>query len=91
MRVFLVLFSLLCILGFAFTLQDVSAAEKAGSRQKVIDFDDETIEGLNKRPLDSLSQISEKDRRHRKPHLYRKRVSFRSETGETLRILKYTQ
>jgi hypothetical protein len=91
MRTLLVVCSLLTILGFALTLQDASAAEKAGARQKVIDFDDETVEGLNKRPLDSLSQISEKDRRHRKPHLYRKRVSFRSETGETLRILKYTQ
>jgi hypothetical protein len=90
MRVFLLLFSLLSILGFAFTLQDAAASER-GSRQKVIDFEDETIEGLNKRPLDSLNQISERDKRRRKPHLYRKRMSFRSETSETLRVLKYTQ
>ena len=86
----LILFSVFSILGFAYTLQDASAAEKS-SRQKVIDFDDETIEGLNKRPLDSLSQISEKDKRRRRPHLYRKRAGFRSETGETLRALRYTQ
>ena len=92
MRVMLLLLSLLGILsivGFAATLQDASAAES--KRQKVIDFEDETIEGLNKRPLDSLSQISEKEKRRRKPHLYRKRMGFRSETSETLRVLRYTQ
>lgn len=91
MRVILLLLSLLSILGFALTLQDVHAADKAGGRQKVIDFDDETVEGLNKRPLDSLSQISEKDKRRHKPHLYRKRTGFRTETAETLRAVRYTQ
>jgi hypothetical protein len=95
MRVLFAVLSLLSILGFAMTLQEASAAAVGGTpiaqRQKVIDFDDETIEGLNKRPLDSLSQISEKDRRRHKPHLYRKRTGFRSETAETLRAIKYTQ
>jgi hypothetical protein len=59
-------------------------------RSKVIDFEDEVVEGVNKRPLDSLNQISEADRRKRKPHLYRKRGGFRSETAETLRALKFT-
>jgi hypothetical protein len=63
------------------------AAEK---RQKVIDFEDEVVEGMNKRPLDSLSQISEADRKRRKPHLYRKRASFKSETAESVRLLRYT-
>jgi predicted HicB family RNase H-like nuclease len=92
-HLFLFILCLLSILGFAFTLQDAGAAERGASsgRQKVIDFDDETIEGLNKRPLDSLSQISEKDRRKHKPHLYRKRAGFRTETAETLRALRYTQ
>ena len=88
MRVVLIVLSLLCLFGFAMTLQEATAADS--KRQKVIDFDDETIEGLNKRPLDSLSQISEKDKRKRKPHLYRKRAGFRSETTETLRVLRYT-
>lgn len=91
MRLLLLVLSLLSILGFAVTLQDAAAAEHAGARQKVLDFDDETIEGLNKRPLDSLSQISEKDKRRHKPHLYRKRTGFRSETGESLRTLKYVE
>jgi hypothetical protein len=59
-------------------------------RAKVIDFEDEVVEGVNKRPLDSLNQISEADRRKRKTHLYRKRGGFRSETAETLRALKFT-
>ena len=91
MRTLLIIFSIAFIISFAFTLQDSNAAEKGASRQKVIDFDDETIEGMNKRPLDSLSQISEKDKRRHKPHLYRKRASFRSENSETLRVLRYTQ
>ena len=88
MRLVLITFSLL----IALTSQEAFAAPNAQSKsQKVIDFEDETIEGLNKRPLDSLSQISEKDKRRRKPHLYRKRTSFRTETGETLRVMRYTQ
>jgi hypothetical protein len=96
MRLVLIVASLLTLLSFAITLQDASAAsqERGTSHQKgqkVLDFEDETIEGLNKRPLDSLSQLSERDKRRRKPHLYRKRVGFRSETAETLRALRYTQ
>lgn len=58
--------------------------------QTVIDFEDEVVEGMNRRPLDSLNQISEKDKRKKKPHLYRKRVGFRTETTETLRALRFT-
>jgi hypothetical protein len=60
-------------------------------RGKVIDFDDEVVEGLNKRPLDSLSQISERDKKHKKPHLYRKRSGFRTEVAETLKTMPGTQ
>jgi len=67
------------------------AADKKPSRQKVIDFEDELVEGMNKRPLDSLSQISEREKRKRKQHLYRKRVGFRAETGESIHELRYVQ
>ncbi len=88
-----IIMSLITILGFAVTLQEEAHAKTQGQskRQKVIDFDDETIEGLNKRPLDSLSQISDAEKRRRKPHLYRKRTGFRGETSETLKVLRYTQ
>jgi hypothetical protein len=70
------------------------AGEGGGSkpkRSKVIDFEDELVEGMNKRPLDSLSQIGDAARRKKKPHLYRKRIGFRAETLETLRESRYVQ
>lgn len=76
----LLLFSMLVARSICF------GAEK---RSKVIDFDDEVVEGLNKRPLDSLSQISERDRKKRKSHLYRKRAGFRTETAEDLRQIHF--
>ncbi len=64
---------------------------QAGDRSQVIDFEDEVIEGLNKKPLDSLSQISERDRKRRQFHLYRKRAGFTTETQELLREVRYYQ
>lgn len=66
-------------------------AEKKSKREKVIDFEDEVVEGMNKRPLDSLNQISEKNKKRKKPHLYRKRAGFRSETAETIEELRFIQ
>jgi hypothetical protein len=60
-------------------------------RQKVIDFEDEVVEGLNKRPFDSVSQLSEKDRKRKKIHLYRKRGGFSSETAQTLSVMRLVQ
>ena len=54
------------------------------------DFEDDVIEGMNKRPLDSLSTVADGGKKRRKPHLYRKRVGFRTETQETLKALRYT-
>ncbi|MBC7691521.1 MAG: hypothetical protein H7222_07105 [Methylotenera sp.] len=73
----------------AFTVS--TSAHAADGRQKVIDFEDEVVEGVNKRPLDSVSQLSERDRRRKKPHLYRKRHSFKSETAQTLSEIRYVQ
>lgn len=58
-------------------------------REKVIDFDDEVVEGMNRRPLDSLATISDGGKKRKKVHLYRKRVSFRGETTESLKALRY--
>lgn len=68
-----------------------ASAIAESKRSKVIDFEDETIEGLNKRPLDSVSQLSEKEKKRRKIHLYRKRVGFSSETAQTIRTLRQVQ
>lgn len=75
---------------FALSFLAASALAQNTKRSKVIDFDDEVVEGMNRRPLDSLSQISEKDKKRRKAHLYRKRAGFRTETSETLRALRFT-
>jgi hypothetical protein len=65
-------------------------AKEGGKRTRVIDFEDEVVEGMNKRPLDSLNTLGDSGKKRRKPHLYRKRVGFRTETQETLRALRYT-
>jgi hypothetical protein len=82
-----IILSLLIFSLIALEAGPLAAKEKG---QKVIDFDDEVVEGLNKRPFDSLSQISERDKKRRKPHLYRKRAGFRTETAESLRTAKFT-
>jgi hypothetical protein len=48
----------------------------ADGRRKKIDFEDQLVEGVNRQPLDSLSQLSE-DRASKKYRLYRKRAGFR--------------
>ena len=60
------------IAGTFFTLQS-DALE--GKRSTSINFEDEMIEGINRKPLDSVNQISERDGRGKK-HLYRKRAGF---------------
>jgi hypothetical protein len=51
-------------------------------RSSVIDFEDDVIEGVNRLPLDSLSQLSDKNRL-RKRYLYLKRKGFSTELRET--------
>ena len=78
---------LLCVI---LSTETAQATDKV-KREKVIDFEDELVEGMNKRPLDSLSQIGDAARRRKKPHLYRKRIGFRAETLETARLSRYVQ
>ena len=44
-------------------------------RSKNINFEDELVEGINRKPLDSVNQLSEFDANQHK-HLYRKRSGF---------------
>lgn len=66
-------------------------AAPGGKRLKVIDFEEELIEGVNKRPLDQLNSLSDRERRRRRTHLYKKRGGFRTETAATLREMGYSQ
>jgi hypothetical protein len=59
------------------------------TRQKVIDFDGDVVEGVNKRPFDSLNEAIDGNRKSKKIHLYRKRKGFRTETQETIREMRY--
>jgi hypothetical protein len=69
---------------------EATSFSKDKSRSKSIDFEGDVVEGMNKRPLDSLSQISESDRRKKRPHLYHKRTHFRPENTQKLRELRYS-
>ena len=69
----------------------LSLADPKSTRGKVIDFDDELVEGMNKRPLDSLSQVGDAGKHRKKPHLYKKRAGFRDQTLETIYEVRYTQ
>lgn len=61
------------------------------TRSRAIDFEDELVEGMNKKPLDSVSQLGQRDKRRKKPHLYRKRSGFRDENLETLQTAGYSR
>jgi hypothetical protein len=64
-----------------FTL--VGRAEDS-EKSKKIDFENEVIEGENKKPLDSLTELADSAKR-RKSALYEKRQGFQTEDRELLR------
>lgn len=66
-------------------------ATAGGSRSRVIDFDSSVVEGINRRPYDSLNQVHDGRGRKDRPHLYRKRSGFTSDTRETLSELRFVQ
>jgi hypothetical protein len=53
----------------------VSSYALDGKRSTSINFEDEMIEGINRKPLDSVNQISERNKKG-KQHLYLKRAGF---------------
>ena len=73
------------------SVMSIAPALAEANRSRVIDFEDELVEGVNRKPLDSLNQISEKEKRKRRMHLYRKRGGFKSDNEELLRELRYAQ
>lgn len=60
------------VVGIVFNL-NAQAAD--GKRSTSINFEDEMIEGINRKPLDSVNQLSESNRKG-KQHLYHKRAGF---------------
>lgn len=59
-----------------FSMMLIPALSQAQSkRSTVLNFEDEMVEGINRKPLDSVNQIGEKNK-NKKNHLYRKRAGF---------------
>jgi len=56
-------------------LSSLNAMALDSKRSKSINFEDELVEGINRKPLDSVNQLSEFEANQRK-HLYRKRAGF---------------
>lgn len=80
------------IAGVAFlnsTLAEGKIDAHKEDRQKVIDFDGDLVEGMNKSPYDSLNQVSEAQKKRRMMHLYRKRKGFKVEVQQTLGKMRY--
>lgn len=76
-----------CSLGIVTACASISMASE--KRMKTIDFEDELVEAMNKRNLDSLSYLGEKEKDRKNRHLYRKRVGFRGETTQLLHEMRY--
>jgi hypothetical protein len=71
-------------------LLSAPALAQDSKRSKNINFEDELVEGINRKPLDAFNQISERNKKS-KNHLYKKRSGFtdRDETLLTeMRLLK---
>ena len=64
-------------------------AEDKGAKRE-LDFEGEVIEGMNRQPLDSMTQISEGQGDRSKGHLYRRRKKFHEENRELAREILET-
>jgi hypothetical protein len=60
----------------------------AGERKKALDFEEQTVEGMNKRPLDSLNSLTDGLNSKDGKHLYQKKKRFGPETQQTLRDME---
>jgi hypothetical protein len=58
--------------------------------KKSLDFDGEVVEGMNRQPLDSLTQVSEGDDGNSKNHLYRRNKKSKDENRELAREILET-
>jgi hypothetical protein len=73
-----------------FILLVAQTALGADKRSRTIDFDEALVEGVNRRPLDSLSHIAD-DAAMKNKHLYRERKGFKNEIQEALREMRSVQ
>jgi hypothetical protein len=80
---------ILFILTFIFT-SSLSFAQDDTKRSTSINFEDEVVEGINRKPLDSFNQLSEQNGRG-KNHLYHKRAGFQDRDEILLSEMRLAQ
>ena len=76
------------LLLFLVLLSGIQAGAHAGERKKALDFDEQTVEGMNKRPLDSLNSLADGLNSRDGKHLYQKKKRFHAESQRTVRDLE---
>ncbi len=69
------------------TLASAGALFENSSREKELNFEDQVVEGMNKKPYDYLSTLGGKKKNGQKARLYRKRIHFRKEISQTIEEL----
>ncbi len=65
-------------------------AQEPSKRSTSINFEDDVIEGINRKSLDSVSQISENNK-NKKSHLYKKRATFIDRDQSLIQSMAGTQ
>jgi hypothetical protein len=81
-----ILASFLSVIAWSDQPKSTGGATKSGDEsKKTLDFDAEVVEGMNRQPLDSLTQTSEGDGSGSKNHLYRRIKNFNEESQELVR------
>ncbi len=69
----------------------VSVAAAESKREKAIDFEDQVVEGMNRRPLDSLRQDADSGDPRKRVHLYKFRRGFAGESEVTIGEMRWTR
>ncbi len=69
------------------SLITITATAWAGERKTKLDFEDQLVEGVNKRPLDSLNSVNDGNGGGKNRHLYRRKIRFDAENRRTLQDL----
>lgn len=83
-------FVLLLMMSFSWCAFAQEGVRFSNKRSKVINFEDEVIEGVNRKSLDSVAQITEQNRKN-KIRLYQKRVGFSDLNKDLVNQVRLTQ
>jgi hypothetical protein len=76
-------------MALAFYLLFPLASWSDSERKNSLNFEDAMVESVNKKPLDSLNQINEKDGKKKRSHLYSKKTSLEAEAQSLLNEMGY--